>query len=267
MDIIIAIILGALQGLLEWLPISSEGQTMLFTINFLGLTPTTALSLALWLHLGTTGTVLIYFRRDFVSLFNSPINKHLWSLLILSFIGTGLTGIPIWMLLQSLFTVFYAGIVSIFIGIMLILTAVILKRSKTTGDFKSFKNMSYQEMLLLGIVQGFAILPGISRSGLTVSFLLIFKFTQTDALKNSYLVSIPAVIGSILFDTLFNADEISLLIDPFLISIFILTAMIIGLISMHALLKIANRLDFSSFCLFLGMLIILIETIGITLTF
>ena len=248
MNLIQSILLGLIQGIVEWLPISSEGQTMIFMIEVMNISVKDALSLAIFLHLGTMLAVILKFRTEFIAMFKPKSNPVLLKIIIISTLSTGATAIPLFFLLKH----FNRGdAVMLLIGIMLILTGLMLGLPKNTA-YKKMEDMRLREMILLGLAQGFAILPGVSRSGTTVTFLLLNRMNQKHALEISFLISVPAVLGAI---------ALSLLIAPSLpiVSLsnafaMISVSFIAGYATIDVLLRFAERINFSKFCIILGLL-------------
>lgn len=245
MDIYEAIILGIIQGITEWLPISSSGQGMLTMLMFFGVSAKEAFSIAIYLHFGTLLAVLVYLRQEIIDIFKVE-NKKILQFLIISTIFTGLVGLPLYKFLSDAFGEFSGGIFTILIGILLIITGIILHQSKETS--KEARDIELKDMVLAGCAQGITILPGISRSGITVAALLWLKFNQQTALKLSFLMSIPAVLGALAIESLNST------ITPFSqeVAAGIIFAFIFGILTMHLLLKIAQKLNFANFCIFLG---------------
>lgn len=250
MDIIQSILLGLIQGIAEWLPISSEGQTMLFMIEFLNISAKEALSLAIFLHLGTLLAVVFKFRTEFIHMLTPKSNPTLLKIIIISTLSTGVTAIPLFFIIKT----FNQGdAVMLLIGVMLILTGFLLGLPKK-ATYKKIEEMRITNMIFLGLAQGFAILPGVSRSGTTVTFLLLNRMNQKDALKISFLISVPAVSGAIALSLLTTPSlPIVSLSNAF---VMISVSFIAGYATMDALLRFAERINFSKFCILLGLITI-----------
>ncbi|MDD1760413.1 MAG: hypothetical protein LUQ44_07390, partial [Methanothrix sp.] len=172
-----AILLGTLQGIAEWLPISSEGQTMLLMMGWLEIPPEAAFSYAILLHLGTMTAVLFRFWNEFISALKN-IRSQMTKILIISTICTGVTGIPLYFLFREGFR--GGGQATLLIGVLLVLTGLLL-RFKGTGA-RSIQDLKNSDMIILGLAQGFSILPGVSRSGTTLTVLLMRNLKQDEAL-------------------------------------------------------------------------------------
>lgn len=250
MDVIQAILLGLMQGITEWLPVSSEGQTMLAMISWLGIAPKTALSYSLFMHLGTMFAVIVKFRHMLAGILAEP-SSRLTETVIIATIFTGLTGIPLYYLFKDSFIGGREAV--LLIGFMLISMGILLRF--TASGHREYGDMRYVDMILLGLIQGFSILPGVSRSGTTVTTLLIRNFRPEDALTVSFILSIPAVIGALVLDHSFAAislvQAISMLLSSFLA----------GYFSMDLLIRFSRRVNFSMFCLIIGFITVVFGSV------
>jgi len=249
MDIIQAIILGIVQGIFEWLPISSEGQSMLILLNALKMNVDEAISVAIFLHVGTSLAVIIKFKDEFISILSGS-DRELTRIIVVSTACTGLTGLPLYFILKSTFSGGTAA--TVLIGVMLILTGIILGLNKQSGH-KTIDSVTLPDMIILGLVQGFAILPGISRSGVTMTTLLLRNVEQKTALVISFLISVPVVLGAVALD----AGTI-LKFDPVHGLAMLVSSLLVGYIMMDFLLKYADKVDFSIFCISLGLLTLIL---------
>ena len=255
-----AIIFGILQGILEWLPISSQGNLVILMVGLLGFSPADATNYAVFLHAGTLLAAIVYFRKEIWNLVLN-LKKYKFSgessenrtttFLILSTFVTGMIGYPIYRFVQSQR---FAGEVFIaFVGAALIATGLI-QRFAHKKSFNSEKHLSWKDGLILGVAQAFSAIPGISRSGITTSTLLFRNYKAQTALKLSFIMSIPVIFGA----------EVGLgLIDGLgsleLSSVFVgcVFAFLAGLISIHAMIKIAEKVKFWKFCIGIGIVAIL----------
>ncbi len=254
MDIIQAVILGILQGITEWLPISSSGQVMLSLIEFLDVNAESAFALAIALHIGTMLAVVVKYRNDIFDIIKKLSWKdNLTRFIIVSTVFTGAIGIPVYFLLKSVFA--YGELANGLIGILLIITGIILYISKKIklGSI-DVSSLGYKEMAVAGAAQGISILPGISRSGTTIAAMLMMGIRQDIALKLSFLMSIPAVIGALVLDF---SDFVSSDFGIMQILAGITAAFIFGYLTMDVLVKIAHKIRFDIFCIFFGIIAIL----------
>ncbi len=239
-----ALVLGILQGVTEWLPISSEGQTMLAMIAWLGISPSNALSYSIFLHLGTMAAVLLRFRREFLGMIE--VDSKLRRVVLVSTLCTCFTGVPLYLLFKESFTSGREAM--ILIGALLMATGLMLRIKGSA--IRGISDMTLLDMAILGLAQGFSILPGVSRSGTTLTVLLARGVKQDDALLISFVISVPAVLGAIALDGSLPAvtrAEAVMLVSSF----------IAGYITMDALIRFAKNISFSTFCLALGSLTLL----------
>jgi undecaprenyl-diphosphatase len=256
-----AIVLGILQGLLEWLPVSSQGNLVLVMVVFLGIEESQALSLSVYLHAGTLLSLLVYFRQVILDLLRalpdyrlrgeSSREKRLISFLLLATAVTGIIGYPIFELVRATTTL--GEIFIALIGAALIFTGLSQKTMGRLGK-RTTEDVGLTDALLLGVLQGFSAFPGVSRSGITTSALLFRRFNSESALNISFLMSIPAIlvaeIGLSLTAGVASINAVDIFVGC-------CSSFITGLISIHVLLKIARRIELWAFCVAVGSLALL----------
>jgi len=244
------ILFGIFQGLFEWLPISSQGQLFIIMTLLFDISAQEALNSSIWLHIGTMFAAIVYFRREVFDLlkklFKLEFKDDVLSFLILSTILTGIVGLPLYLLLNNISVVFGQASIAL-VGIALILTGFLQKRTekKNVDD----KNITNKDKIIAGISQGFSIIPGISRSGITTSVLLLRNFNSKQALKLSFLMSIPAILVAEVGLGAFGG--ISFNINYLVGAIF---AFISGIITIDLFLRLAKRISFWLFCVVMGLL-------------
>lgn len=265
MDLAQAALLGILQGIAEWLPISSSGQAMLAMVNLLGVDALSALDVAFFLHLGSLLAVLVYFRRDIKDMLLSATSRSAGSrergtliFLIYSTLATGVVGVPLYFMARESFATLGEG-VNLIIGFALLATALLLHFSPATGT-KGVESAMRRDMLIAGIAQAIAVVPGISRSGITVAALLMLRFRSEEALRLSFLMAIPAIAGVNLLSALAGGFET--------LSLEVLTAgfassFVASLVGIRFLLGAARRLRFEYFCAFFGALAVLAGVLAV----
>lgn len=256
-------LLGAIQGIAEWLPISSEGTLVLAqTILFGGAADLgEMIRVALFLHLGSLLSVLVYFRKDILALI-----RHFFSyphatreerapihFLVIATLVSGVLGYIIYLLIEEaeagVFQV-SGAFITIGIGLFLIVTAGLQYAAQRLGEkvYKTMGQVSWVDALILGVVQACAVLPGLSRSGTTIPALLLRKVSDTDALKLSFFMSIPIILmGNIVL----NFEMVRMGIPEFT---GLVTAFIFGTLTIHGLMKLAARWPFAVFTFFFGIL-------------
>ncbi|GAB4304460.1 MAG: undecaprenyl-diphosphate phosphatase [Myxococcota bacterium] len=199
MSLFAAVVLGIIQGLTEFLPISSSGHLVL-TQNLLGVEEP-ALIFDVAVHIGTLAAVLIFYREDILtiikalptlkkpSLNDNEAHNLIFAILVVTII-TGAIGFSGRDFFESLFS--YPR----FVSLMLILTGLILLLTRIADKHSGTKTVSLPKAFLVGLAQSAAIIPGISRSGATVSVALLLNVAREEAARLSFLAMIPAVLGA-----------------------------------------------------------------------
>jgi undecaprenyl-diphosphatase len=255
------IILGLIQGITEWLPISSSGFVSLAASNLFNLTSLDILiKTALFFHLGTFLAALIYFRKEVADLFYTlfkyktapKVYKKTFNFILIATIISGIIGILILKFLIGLDSQLNitGKAITFVIAILLLITGIIQLKPKNKG-LKQEKDLMLKDSLILGAVQGLSTMPGLSRSGITVSTLLLRKFDDTTALKLSFLLSLPIVLVA---NIILNAKEILTGVVPIW---GIITAFIFGMLTIHGLMKLSKKINFAWFVLIFGILMLL----------
>lgn len=192
MTLLQAILLGIIQGLTEFLPISSSGHLVLFQKIFRVTEPT--LTFGIVVHLGTLIAVFAVFWRDIVSLLRKPFQR-LTLLLIAGTIPTAIIGVVFKDFFEE---VFASGRT---LGFEFIVTGIVLFFADCLNrGYKDVEETSILDAAFVGLMQGAAILPAISRSGLTISGALFRNMERDFAARFSFLLSIPAILGAAVFD-------------------------------------------------------------------
>jgi undecaprenyl-diphosphatase len=251
------ILVALLQGLVEWLPISSEGQVVFFIYNFTSVPMDEVVSLIVWLHLGTALAVIARYPRTILDILSLK-DKQLTRLLFIATIATAVTALPLYVFLKNSIAVFQGEILNILVGVLLLVTALALYLPSRQEDGKSaveVKEPTDREALLTGLIQGTSVLPGLSRSGVTVSALLMQKIDRETALRFSFLMSVPAVLGILALELL-TGNAIPSSIGTFDLIIIEAIVFLVGLASMEFLLRLARRVNFWGLCLILGLIAI-----------
>ncbi len=254
MEIIDAIILGIIQGLTEFLPVSSSGHLELGKA-ILGdnSVPEESLMFTVILHFATALSTIVVFRKDvweiIQGLFSFKWNEDTQFVLkiIISMIPAAIIGFTY----ESTLEKFFGGNI-VLVGAMLILTALLLimaDRAKNTA-----KKVGFWHALLIGIAQGIAMLPGISRSGATISTSVLLGVDKTKAARFSFLMVVPLIFGKIAKDILtgdltYNSNSFSYL------SIGFIAAFVSGLFActwMIAIVKRSKLTYFAIYCIIAG---------------
>jgi len=246
-------VLGIIQGVTEWLPVSSEGVLTLVGMKFFDKDLSSSVSMAVFLHMGTFLAALVYFRKDVRALFGKEKEQRkVLKFLILSTLVTGVVGVPLLFWGVNYFTEFSIGFLVGLIGLFLVITGLV-QFKKNDGAFRRAGDLKTSDAFFLGGLQGMASLPGFSRSGLTIAGLLFRKFQDTEALRLSFLMSLSAVLCANIFFKLAGSG-----VNFGIISITALaTAAITAFFMIHLLLKISRKINFGWFAISFGCLIVL----------
>lgn len=185
-----AILLGMLQGITEWLPISSSAHLALAHM-LLGVQADIALDVAL--HIGTLAAVLVYFRRDIIALAKGILSQrpeaYNYALMIFaSLIPTAIIGFALKDFFESMFTsLWLLGSALLITGVALIATRFVKAGTRAP---------TLKDSLLIGVAQGISVAPGISRSGSTIATALFLGIDRIEAARFSFLISIIPILGA-----------------------------------------------------------------------
>lgn len=249
-----AILLGALQGVAEWLPVSSEGLVAAVYSLIVHQSLSEAVGVSLWLHLGTAIAALVAFRAE-VSFIVRDVVKSPLSLAPMSkfMVVATVVSAPIGLLLLlgvEGFSERVGALAMALVGVLMLVTSAILYSGRSKG-VRGSGEANWLDAALTGVAQGFAALPGLSRSGLTLAVLLGRGIDRRDAVTLSFLISIPASIGAGVYAG-FRADMHS---SPEAV-VALVSAAVVGFVSIKALLSLAGRVNFGWFVAIAGVVII-----------
>ena len=260
-----AILVGIIQGVVEWLPLSSEGMVNLFLAGD-GVALIDNVNYSIFLHLGTMLAAIIYFRSDIWRLISDVLNRKTSDgvesetrqesirITIFLIVATFLSGVIGYFVKDSLDEPNLSTFgVSLIIGLALIVTGGLqLARKGMDHGQRSEGHVNTIDSVILGIGQAFTAIPGISRSGTTVALLLFRNFDEKAALRLSFLMSIPLVAAA---DVLLLLEGSIALTSELLVAL--LAAFISGLLSISLLMKLVDRVNFGWAAIVIGVLVVL----------
>lgn len=248
----VAVFLGFVQGITEFLPISSSGHLVIvesvlginLDFNFLNVL----------LHISTLLAVIIYYRKKILYLITHPFCRMNRYLVIAT-----IPAIVLVLVSHSVFGKYMEN--TLFVGIGFLLTAlflsvaqIITKKTKVPGM------LNYKNVLIMGVAQAFAVFPGLSRSGTTLSFGLLSGVERQSALDFSFLMSIPIILASIVYEIFWcGALNEILVTDTFSIIISCVTALLtslLGLVIMNKIIRKINLWYFVPYLIVLGIVVI-----------
>ena len=186
-----SILLGAVQGLTEFIPVSSSGHLVIFQ-QFLGITQE-SMTFDIFVHMGTFFAVLIAFRKDILNILSKPFSK-LTYLIVVGCIPAGLAGFLLKPYLKQAFeSLMVVGLGLMLTGFLLVISEYFSKRS---FGLKTELETSYKDAVFIGVLQAIAIIPGISRSGATISAGLLAGLEREFVARYSFLLSLPVILGA-----------------------------------------------------------------------
>lgn len=253
MNIIDAIFLGILQGLTEFLPVSSSGH-LVIAQHFMGISEGN-LALNVLLHLGTlVAVVIVYFRSvanmllaffgmiaDLVKerclcVYKSKYRKYIL-LIVMASLPTAVVGLILNDLFEELFSSIYV------VAFTLILTGILLILGEKMGKYNTdpIEKLTLKQGFLVGLFQSLAITPGISRSGSTIVGGLINGLKKEEATEFSFLISIPAVLGAVILEGKDIAHLGDLGIETVTLAASFLAAVIVGVFAIKLLVKLVRN--------------------------
>lgn len=226
--------MGFLQGVFEWLPVSSKTVLMLFMSFAGGVSLLESYLLSIVLQGGTVVAAVIFFRRFLTQVFRL---NYLLEFLVVSTFVTGLLGLPIYFVVQVLLPGLDLSSTSLLVGLVLLFQYFM--RRRVGEGFKTIENVNLVDSVLFGVAQSLAVLPGVSRSGSTIIALIFMGYKLEDAMKLSFLASIPANLGGTLLVLYTSRNVISEPVSGFLIAF--LVSSVVGLVTIKYLLKISLK--------------------------
>jgi undecaprenyl-diphosphatase len=261
MNIFEAALLGLIQGLTEFLPVSSSGHLVLFQ-DLLGLNEP-GVTLEVLLHFGTLLAVFFVFGKDFIALFQfyrDQYQRHFLFMLILGVVVTGLLGLLFGRYIELLFSS------TLVVGFMLLITGLIIILIKIVPQGqKNISTMKPLDALLIGLLQAFAIIPGISRSGTTILTALWRGLDRDSAVRFSFMLSAPVILGATLVEAkgMFTTGLESAMLFNYLVGT--LVAFISGIFAIKVFIRMLSGSKFHYFayyCWAIGLIVIITSLIN-----
>jgi undecaprenyl-diphosphatase len=233
-----AIILGIVQGITEFLPVSSTAHLILFPwfFNWSGEVDTLTFDIAL--HAGTLLALVLFFWRDWIDIILKK--QRLFGLIILASIPAGVAGF----LLNDIAENDLRN--PLVISMMLIAVGILMLVAERAKKYKDIEKTGLKDAIIIGIAQAFAIIPGVSRSGITISAGLFRGFEREEAARFSFLLSTPIIAGAALLH-LKKAFTIGVSHDLKLFTTGIITSCITGFIAIKFLLVFLKRYPLNLF--------------------
>jgi len=244
-----SIFLGIVQGLTEFLPISSSGHLYLIK-NILNINED-YFSFFVFLHIPTLIAVLFFFSKEIKFLKDLRLVAHIIFICVI----TGIIGFGINLCFRSTFGNSY------FLSFCFFVNALILFNTKGNITKRNWKDLNLKDSFLIGLLQGLAPLPGISRSGITIAILLRRGFSKNDSFMLSFLIAIPLMVGVFIFDLRYFMAGSFWAFSAIISFIFAFLSGILALGVLKRVIIMEKVSKFAYYCLFLSLLRLLMGLI------
>ena len=241
MEILALFFLGLVQGLTEFLPVSSSGHLVLFSQIF-GIEE--ELFVSIILHCATLLSILIVFWKDVWQMIRHPFSKQTM-LIVVATIPTCI----ICLVLMPIIKLSFSGMI---LPVCFLVSAILLMLSERSTKNKETTEISYKSAFWIGVAQGFAVFPGISRSGTTISAGLFAGNKKEEVAKFSFLMSIPIIILSLIMEIVeiaIGGGSIDVSVAG--ISLAFVTAFLVGIVAIKTMLKITKSAKLRYFSYYL----------------
>ncbi len=263
-DILRSLVLGVIQGLTEFLPVSSSGHLELINY-FLGSSESvdSDLTMVVLVHFGTALSILYVFRQDIINILKDLLSFR-WSdetrlamEILVSMVPAMILGLLFEDRIEEIFSggIWMVGVSLIFTGVILWLTPNITSSEGTVG---------WKKALLIGVAQAVAIMPGISRSGMTIAAALMLGVGKKNAAKFSFLMVLPVIIGKLILDIASGDLQLSEgAIMP--ISMALISSFLVGIIACKWMIALVQKYSlkyFAGYCISIGLIVILFYNYG-----
>ena len=246
-------ILGVIQGLAEFLPISSSAHLIIFRDVFgigAGMASNLELSFDIALHLGTLLAIIVFFFKDFWEMFSKGVTKgtkdkkgKLFWYIVVATIPAAIVGVLFEDVIEDAFRS-NVLLIACALALMGVLIYFVDKKSKQN---KNLEKMSLKDAFLIGCSQVFALIPGFARSGTTIACARSLQMNREDAAKFSFYLSAPVVLGAVVLQLFKKATLKAIIANLSMFIVGIGTAFVIGLLCIEFLLKYLKKHDFKVF--------------------
>ena len=250
---IYAAIIGIIQGISEWLPISSKTQIIVSSTYLLKLTFQQAYTFGLFMEIGTIIAAVVYFRKDLIEMIQvllgskNKVHRKLLIYVVVVTLITGIIAVPLYLVADSISGI-ALGIPMLIVGLVLIADAALIRYSRKKREkginSRKLENFSLRDYVLIGIVQGISALPGVSRSGTTTSAMLLLDVEPDEAFRLSFLAGIFASIGAFGLTLVASKSNVSAAVAGIGLAglaVAIIVATIVSLFLIDFLIKIAGK--------------------------
>lgn len=248
MSFFYVIVLGIVQGLTEFLPVSSSGHLMLVDKLF-GVSESN-LVMSVLMHLATLFAVVIVFRKECWEIIRHPFSDDAKKI-YLSFFPTCILVLVIKMISPACFNGAYLAFFFLLTAVLLVAADLFSMRQK------SFAPLKKSSAFIMGIAQGFACIPGLSRSGTTIATGLMLGENREETARFSFLMSIPVILASLVYELVFDGGAVMFKDSILQILVGFVVAFAVGMLAIKFMLKIIKKHKFVWFSVYLVILSIL----------
>ena len=270
MTILQSAILGIVQGLAEFLPISSSGHLEICQ-HLMGLSENSAamMLLTVLLHAGTLVAVAVVFWEDWVGILKNLFRSKLLGLLFIASLPALAAAVLLGDALDSLFGSGFIGLAFLVTALFLVLTEWVSRRMQARKTPLQ-EEVGLRHAVIMGVMQAVAILPGVSRSGSTLLGGIASGVKREKAAKFSFMMSAPAILGSLLVEgkNAWESGAFAIIAENALpVIIGVLFAAVSGYLAIRYMLKLINRISFNWFALYVGILgvtVIVLQLFGVS---
>ena len=251
MKILFLIILGAVQGLCEFLPVSSSGHLVLFSVLF-GIEDSLLISIVL--HVATLLAVVVVYFKDIKNWIMHPFSDQA----MMIYVAT----IPTCLIVLLLMPIVNASFSGKYLFVCFLISAILLFVVDLVTKKKEGKSFGIKHAVIMGVAQGLAVFPGISRSGTTISAGLLSGGDKKACAKFSFLMSVPIILMSMFLEIIKivqGGENVS--VNPAGLVLGFLIAFVVGILSIKAMIKITEKLKlkwFSIYLVFIAIMCIII---------
>jgi undecaprenyl-diphosphatase len=245
--------MGIIQGVSEWLPISSKTQIIVASNILLKLSFQQAYTFGLFMEIGTMTAAVIYFRKELFDMIRFILgsrdksNRKLFAYVGFVTVFTGVIGVPLYLIADSVPEI-AVGVPMLIIGFVLLADAALIRYSKKRRQEgmapRKLENLSFKDYVLIGIAQGISALPGVSRSGITTSTMLLLNVEPDEAFELSFIAGIFASIAAFALTIIATKSNVAASIAEIGLTglaTAIITSTVISLLLIDFLIKIAGK--------------------------
>lgn len=267
MDILSIIILGIVQGITEWIPVSSKTQDTFVYLKMLNGDPSSVIAILLYLHIGTVLAAIIYFRKEIASLVSSYMQRPLdikahangkIGFLIAALAGTGIVGLPLLLIEKKFMPNLSGGLLFAAMGLGLLVTGFLLLNQKGAKS-RDAGSVDWKDGIFTGLLQGLSILPGISRAGTSTTGLVWRGFDSESSFNLSFLLSIPTVVFAELIFYIGGSVATFPVTDGILLAA---SSFVFGYLSLDIILRVVKKTNLAYVVFALGLLMIVAGLLG-----